>query len=120
MGRHPEKDKKSETVAGKGRKSAKFWASHPSGPPPFGAAQIVKPLKHYLWPKMDWPKLDWPKLVLAKIGRAQNTMAKIGLSKIGQIRMAKNGWAKNGLSPALANANTSAHDAQYAEHTTFG
>ena len=24
--------RKSETVAGKGRKSAKFWASHPSGP----------------------------------------------------------------------------------------
>ena len=38
--RHPERHRKSETVTGKGRKSAKFWASHPSGPhpsgPPFG------------------------------------------------------------------------------------
>ena len=29
----PEKDKKSEHGAGEGKKSAKFWASHPSGPP---------------------------------------------------------------------------------------
>ena len=30
--RPPERHKKSETVAGKGRKSAKFWVPHPSGP----------------------------------------------------------------------------------------
>ena len=43
--RPPERHRNSETVAGKGRKSAKFWAPHPSGPhlrghplgaPPFG------------------------------------------------------------------------------------
>ena len=32
--RHPERHRKSETVAGKGRKSAKFFAPHPSGPHP--------------------------------------------------------------------------------------
>ena len=37
--------------AGGEKKSSKFWAPHPSGPPPFGAAQIVKPLKHQFGPK---------------------------------------------------------------------
>ena len=68
--RHPERHKKSEMVAGEGKKSAKFWASHPSLPHPSGP----HPLGHHhdgqnwfwpkpRWPKMDWPKLDWPKLV---------------------------------------------------------
>ena len=40
--RPPERHRNSETVAGKGRKRAKFWAPHPSGPTlrgphPFGA-----------------------------------------------------------------------------------
>ena len=34
--RHPKKHRNSETVAGKGRKSAKFWAPTLSGPHPFG------------------------------------------------------------------------------------
>ena len=34
--RHPERGKKSEMVAGEGKKSAKFWAPHPSGPHPSG------------------------------------------------------------------------------------
>ena len=34
--RHPERHKKSETMAGNGEKNAKFWAPHPSGPHPSG------------------------------------------------------------------------------------
>ena len=34
--RHPERHKKSETVAGKGRKRAKLWAPPPFGAPPSG------------------------------------------------------------------------------------
>ena len=35
------------------KKSAKFWATHPSGPT----------LHHDTQVQMDWPKLDWPKSV---------------------------------------------------------
>ena len=44
-------------------------AGLPSGPllSAFGAAQIVKPLKHWFGPKMDWPKMD-----LAKNGLNRN------------------------------------------------
>ena len=46
--RPPERHRNSETVAGKGRKSAKFWAPnpsgpHPSGPHPFGAPPFWAP-----------------------------------------------------------------------------
>ena len=41
--RPPERHRNSETEAGKGRKSAKFWASHPSGPHPFGAPPFRGP-----------------------------------------------------------------------------
>ena len=32
----PREEERMKTVAGRGKKSAKFWAPHPSGPPPFG------------------------------------------------------------------------------------
>ena len=39
----PQRDRNSETVAGKGRKSAKFWAPHPSGAPPFRGPTLSGP-----------------------------------------------------------------------------
>ena len=43
--RHPERHKKNEMVAGEGKKkSAKFWAPHPSGPPPIGAPTVLGPI----------------------------------------------------------------------------
>ena len=39
----PERHRNSETVAEKGRKSAKFWAPHPSGPHPFGTPPFRGP-----------------------------------------------------------------------------
>ena len=102
--RPPERQKKSETVAGKGRKSAKFWASHPFGAPPFG-----DPL-FQVWP----PPFGAPpfgaglarvgQLRLAKLG--QIFLAKVGLAKVGigqsrPIKMAKVGLAKVGRSQNL-------------------
>ena len=60
-----EKEERKKIVAGEETKSAKFWASHPSGP-----SRIVKPRNwpkldgpKTRWPRMDWPKMDWPKMV---------------------------------------------------------
>ena len=87
-----EREKRIKTVAGEGKKSAKFWAATLRGPtlrgpqlrgPHFfwvrGPTMTPKMLaqiglaKNWIgqnwlwpkprWPKMDWPKLDWPKLV---------------------------------------------------------
>ena len=75
--RHPERHNESETVAGKGRKSAKFWAPqhlgfpsgpHPSGPHPSGQ----------VWPKSA-----------NKVGQSRNwpkSANKDGQSRIGQSR----------------------------------
>ena len=52
------------------KKSAKFWAPHPSGPHPSGPHSLG-PDFFWVWappfvpwhtpdPKMDWPKMDWP------------------------------------------------------------
>ena len=98
---------KSETVAGKGRKRAKFWAStplHPSGLHPSG------PHFFYFWAPHPFgappfrgrfgqsrPIRGWPKLEVAKVGQIKG-WPKSGLAKIGQIRMAKTGLAKVGLS----------------------
>ena len=66
----PQRDNESETVAGKGRKSAKFWASHPGAPPfgatPFGphpSALPSHPLKTKNWQNAVRPNLvnkNWP------------------------------------------------------------
>ena len=49
--RPPERHKKSETVAGKGRKRAKFWAPHPSGPHPSGPHPSGPHPSGQVWPK---------------------------------------------------------------------
>ena len=41
--RPPERHKKSEMVAGEGKKRAKFWLPHPFGPPPFGPPPFGPP-----------------------------------------------------------------------------
>ena len=41
--RPSERHKNSETVAGKGRKSAKFWAPHPSGPQTHRGSTLLGP-----------------------------------------------------------------------------
>ena len=92
----PKRHRKSETVAGKGRKSAKFWAPHHlrSGPHPFGAPPFrgptlrgrfgqSRPIKvgHSRFGQnrsikvgqsrsnFFWPKSVWPKSELAKVGQ---------------------------------------------------
>ena len=47
-------------AAGEGKESAKFWASHPSGPPPFGTPPFVV------------PKFNVQKLAKVEIGRSRN------------------------------------------------
>ena len=68
--RPPERHRNSETVAGKGRKSAKFWAPHPSGhhpsgphpsgPHPFGAPPFRGPTLR--GPTLRGPTLRGPTL----------------------------------------------------------
>ena len=95
----PRKDQKkreerNKIVAGE-KKSAKFWAPHPSGPhqglgdhperpPPFGASQFGATLRRRVGLQRHWPKQvntftglnrsglyrsNWPKAVLAKTGQ---------------------------------------------------
>ena len=67
--RPPERHRNSETVAGKGRKSAKFWAPHPSGPhlpfaaPPFRGPTLRGPTLRdptLLGPTLRGPTLRAP------------------------------------------------------------
>ena len=71
----PKRGKKERTLWRRGRKSAKIWASHPSGPTLSEPQNSEHPLG----------------AGLAKVG--QNCLAKVGL-----VRMAKVGLAKVGLS----------------------
>ena len=117
--RRPRDTKKSETVAGKGRKSAKFWALTLRGPtllaPPFGPPPFGPPL----FPGLGRPPFGSPPFGahpsgphpsgiypseppfgagLAKVGQLR--LAKVGLAKVGQIKVAKVGQiclAKVGL-----------------------
>ena len=70
--RHPERHKKSEMVAGEGKKSAKFWAPHPSGPHPAGPHPSGPTLRGHpsgqVWPIKDGQKSVWPKSVSAGSG----------------------------------------------------
>ena len=97
--RPPERHNENETVAGERRKSAKFWASHPSGPPPFGASPFgagVAKVGQLRLAKVGLAKVG--QLRLAKVG--QIFLAKVGLAKVGQLRLAKVGQiflAKVGL-----------------------
>ena len=103
---------------GREKKSAKFWATHPSGPPPFrphffwvrapapwgphplGSPPLRGP--HFLGPHPFGPlpfgpppsqgPNSWPPPF-----RALTKTKK--LAKCGQIRMAKTGWAKCGRDP---------------------
>ena len=88
--RPKEREKRIKNCGGRGKKSAKFWAPHPSGPhpsgpPPFGAPPSGPPTlrgPHFFWVcpptlcgptmtpkigqglvKLGWPKRDWPKSV---------------------------------------------------------
>ena len=73
----PRQRQKERKWGGRGKKkSAKFWAPHPSGPPPFGAGQIVKPLKH--WFGQHWFGQEWigQKRSQSSIHPAKQTKAK--------------------------------------------
>ena len=71
--RPPERHNENETVAGKGRKSAKFWAPHPSGPHP------SRPLS-----------------LRGRFG--QSRPIKVGQSRFGQSRSIKVGQSRSNFS----------------------
>ena len=62
-----------KTVAGEGKKSAKFWASHPSAPPLFLCLGLHLSGPYPLWSKNSTSK-NWPKSKLAEVenGRSRN------------------------------------------------
>ena len=102
-GRHSERHKQSETVAGKGKTSAKLWAP-PFGAPPFGCLFFQALFFHLVVRFFFFDKEDQKTetLKLAKVGLGkvgQLRLAKVGLAKVGQIRVAKVGqlffWPKS-------------------------
>ena len=82
---NPQRERrKNEISGGREQKSAKFWAPHPSGPPPLRAP--TPPGPH---PSGPHPFRPPPKTKLAKCGLAKFGQQK--LAKFGQMRMAKCG-----------------------------
>ena len=116
----PREGRKNEIFGGRKKKSAKFWAPHPSGPtlraptfrapifsgfgPPPLRALTTRPAHHPTKKKLA-------NCGLAKFG--QTKLAKFGLAKCGQIRMAKSGLAKFGRDPSVRPINWSL--GQYSE-----
>ena len=102
--RPPERDKKSENGSGEGKKSAKFWASHPSAPPPFNLPPTHPPTRPS-GPTMTHTKIQnwigqnwiWPILDLAKTKMAKNGLAKTGLAKVGPFRRDTRKGTKRGI-----------------------
>ena len=118
--RHPERHKKSETVAGEGRKSAKFWAPHPSVPHPLGPHPSIP---HPLGPHSGAPQSGALKGVCSSMhvfhlvflllfffskkkakrltprGRfGQSRPIKVGQSRFGQSRSNKGGQSRSNFS----------------------
>ena len=80
-----EREERKKIVAGEGRKSAKFWASHPSGPHPSGPP----PIGALTFSGFGPPPFGAPSIR----GRTDCETTKTQI-------LAKNGLAKNGLSRA--------------------
>ena len=77
----PEREERMKFPVGERKKSAKFWALHPSGPHPSGPPPLRAP-----------PKTKLAKCGLAKFG--QQKLAKFGqrrMAKCGQLTLAKCG-----------------------------
>ena len=92
--RHPDRHKKSEMVAGEGKKSAKFWAPQGWGAPfllvpPFGAQKGACSSMFFRCSVVFLKNRKTLKLGLAKVG--QMRMAKVGLAKVGLSR-GHEGW----------------------------
>ena len=82
--RPPREGRKKEHCGGRGEKSAKFWAPHPSGPHPL-------PSGPHSLPSHTHPH------------NLATTLAKFGLAKCGQRRIAKSRLAKFGRDRCLFN-----------------
>ena len=124
-GKTSKRRRKKENCGGRGQKSAKFWASHPSGPcfcPPWGRIGLSQ--KNLFWPKSKKAPLsslpsrigvslsrmglnransgmdqNWSgsKMVWAKSGRTKSGRAKGGRAKSGKMSGPKVVWAKSGI-----------------------
>ena len=116
--RPPERHNENETEAGKGRKSAKFWAPHPSGPHPSGtlrgrfgqnrSIKVGQSRSKFSGQSRFGQSRNWPKSVnkdgQSRIGRSRSQPGPEGWGPGGvgartQKKWGPKGWGSEGWGP---------------------